>query len=794
MALLNTSIPNLAQGVSQQPSNLRFAGQADEQINGYSSIIEGLVKRPNSRHIAKLLSSSISTNSFVGTIDRGSGLRYLVVVEPSSSILQMWNLESGASVTVTNTNAYLSHQNPKDGLKMITVADTTFLLNKTTNVTTAVETSDAYAHKALVFIKQAAYNKGYTVSLNGSSFTATVSSSTEVKSSEILSVIKSGTGPTHVTYSGTSGGLDGVTGLTVALGGSVLQMSQSSAFTNLFVKDDLSNTGMGVAYLETSHITDLPAKAYGGFRIKITGEVSKAQDDYYVTFKTKDDAVTFGEGSWAEDIAPSIKTSLNASTMPVKLSPTSVSAYTLSNISWVDRVVGDDGTNPVPSFVSTATKNVSLNDIFFFKNRLGFITNENVILSEAGEYFNFFRITTLSLLDSAPIDVSVAHPDVTSLLYGVPFQEKLLIISNNSQFVLRGNDLLTPKTVNISPVTAYTANQYPAPLSLGGFVYFAFSRGNSQGVREYNLDEVTGVYDANEITAHVPKYIPNRIDKIVGSTSENILVCTTSANKKFLYVYKYFWQNREKLQSAWSRFEFKSDIVGADFVNSDLYITIADGTNTYLEIVPMEVGNADTSYNILLDSRVYYPSTSTDVAYDTSTLKTTISNLSYDPIDLVVYTKSGTKYSVTKVDATTATLAGDLSSTDFYIGYEYTMEYQFSEQVLKQPTSRGGKASSAFTSQILRNLSIDYFETGHFTVEVSPLYKDSFTYSFSPVQLGADFVLDSLTLEDGSFRVPVHANPKEVTIKAKSSSALPVKLLAAEFESFTSSRSRRYAG
>ncbi len=794
MSLINTSIPNLSQGVSQQPSNLRFSGQAESQINGYSSVIEGLVKRPNSRYIAKLLSgTSINANSFVGTIDRGSGLRYLVIIQPSSSTLQMWNLESGAPVTVTNTNSYLSHPNPKDGLKMITVADTTFILNKSTNVTTVSTPSTAYDHKALIFIKQASYNVTYTVSLNGNEYSAEVSSASEIKSSEILSVIKSGSSLSHVVYSGTSGGLDGVTDLTIALEGSVMQISQSSAFTNLFVKDDISNTGIGVAYLETAHITDLPAKAYNEFRIKIIGEVSKAQDDYYVKFKTKDNG-TFGEGAWIEDIAPEIKTSLTASTLPVKVAPTAVDAYTLSNNTWTARLVGDDETNPMPSFASTAVKDVSINDIFFFKNRLGFITKENVILSEAGEYFNFFRTATLSLLDSAPIDVSVAHPDVSDLLYGVPFQEKLLIVSDNSQFVLRGNDLLTPKTVNISPVTSYTANQYPSPLSLGGFVYFAFSRGNSQGVREYNLDEVTGVYDANEITSHVPKYIPDRIDKIIGSTSENVLVCTTSANKKLLYVYKYFWQNKEKLQSSWSRFDFKSDIVGADFVNSDLYITVTEGTNTYLEIIPMEVGEADTSYNILLDNRVYYSSSSSDVAYDSSTLKTTISNLPYDPVQLVVYTKSGTKYAVTKEDATTATLNADLSSTDFYIGHEYTMEYQFSTQLLKQPTSRSGKASSNFTAQVIRNLSIDYFETGHFTVEVSPLYKDSFTYSFSPVQLGADFTLDSLTLEDGSFRVPVHANPKEVTIKAKSSSALPVKLLSAEFESHVTSRSRRYAG
>ena len=47
-------------------------------------------------------------------------------------------------------------------------------------------------------------------------------------------------------------------------------------------------------------------------------------------------------------------------------------------------------------------------------------------------------------------------------------------------------------------------------------------------------------------------------------------------------------------------------------------------------------------------------------------------------------------------------------------------------------------------------------------------------------------------VDSGSFRFPIHAKHDEATIKIKSSSALPAKLLAAEFESFVTPRSRRY--
>ena len=44
MPLVSRTIPNLVQGVSQQPEVLRLSSQATTQINGFSSVVEGLKK------------------------------------------------------------------------------------------------------------------------------------------------------------------------------------------------------------------------------------------------------------------------------------------------------------------------------------------------------------------------------------------------------------------------------------------------------------------------------------------------------------------------------------------------------------------------------------------------------------------------------------------------------------------------------------------------------------------------------------------------------------------------------
>ena len=53
MPLVSRTIPNLVQGVSQQPEILRLSSQASEQINGFSSVVEGLKKRTPSKQISK---------------------------------------------------------------------------------------------------------------------------------------------------------------------------------------------------------------------------------------------------------------------------------------------------------------------------------------------------------------------------------------------------------------------------------------------------------------------------------------------------------------------------------------------------------------------------------------------------------------------------------------------------------------------------------------------------------------------------------------------------------------------
>ena len=70
MALINSDVPNLLNGISQQPATLRLTSQGETQINGFSSIVQGLIKRLGSQHIGKLDSTALGATDAVYWIDR----------------------------------------------------------------------------------------------------------------------------------------------------------------------------------------------------------------------------------------------------------------------------------------------------------------------------------------------------------------------------------------------------------------------------------------------------------------------------------------------------------------------------------------------------------------------------------------------------------------------------------------------------------------------------------------------------------------------------------------------------
>tara|TARA_Y100000034_G_scaffold98237_1_gene120230 strand:- start:679 stop:2382 length:1704 start_codon:yes stop_codon:yes gene_type:complete len=273
---------------------------------------------------------------------------------------------------------------------------------------------------------------------------------------------------------------------------------------------------------------------------------------------------------------------------------------------WSSRKAGDDTSNPFPTFVGG-----KINDITFHKNRFGVLSDENIIFSEAGNYYNFFPISVMTALDGNPIDISVSNNQVSILTHAAAFNQSLLLFSDFQQFSLNHEGgTFSPSTVSVDVVTQFESTSKAPPVSSGKFVYFPFERGEYSGVREYFVDMGTAeANDATDITAHVPQYIKGKITKMMVSSNDQMVAVLSDDDTKRIYIYKNYWQDQEKLQNSWSHWTFDGDILNCAFLGSTLKLLVKrDGDGLYLEDINLSLDSSEAVMEdetaVLLDRRV----------------------------------------------------------------------------------------------------------------------------------------------------------------------------------------------
>lgn len=784
MPLVSGSIPNLINGVSQQPPSLRLKTQGEYQLNGLSSVVKGLTKRPCAAYKHDLDQYASGDNTFHHTVRTSYGdlLHLGIAVGANGFTLVDAN---GVNKTLSATQAALDYlntvTNPKEDIAVVTVADYTYIVNKRKPVATLPDltplpASDANRkYEALIYTKQGDYQTTYTLKARrpGAGWT-TQSYTTGASTNDSTSATQAA--ESSIKTDNIASNLYNISlpaGINKARYNNVIHLYSSTEF-EIEVEDSRGNNHLLGFKEEVIDFKQLPKDGPENFVIKVSGDNEKAQDDYYVKLITN----TTGGGVWKETVAPGIKYKLDASTMPHQLRLDDATGnYVFEPMPWAERKAGDDDSNPFPLF---AEDGLTINDIFFFRNRLGLLYDENIILSESGEFteYNFFRRTALTVVDSDPIDVSVSNNQVSILKHAVPFNEALLLFSDKTQFKLNAIDILAPDTVSVDVTTQFEASTKAKPVGAGKYVFFPFSRGAYSGVREYFTNSNTDTNDATDITAHVPSYIKGNITAMKASSNEDIIVVQTDDSPYDLYVYRFYWQNEEKLQSAWSKWTFKDKVRHFEFENSTLLVAFErSATEMYMAEVSLSTDSSELitqgGWPVLLDARrLINPNTVT----------------SFSTTEEYVYITDKGKV-ITKNEVVTYNQKGDY----VFYGYPYSFKYTFSEQVMRQD-----KEPITIGRLQLRNMNVVYNDTGYFEAEVipkgatDPANRASYRTIFSGRTVGGiTNILNQPAISDGTFRINAMADTKGLAISLVSDSHLPCAFQSAEWEGYYRLRSNR---
>lgn len=808
MGLISTTIPNLIGGVSQQPAVVRMASQCERMVNCYPSVVEFLRRRPASHHVARILNKQIP-NAAVHVIDRDSTEQYVVVAADND--LLVFDLY-GQKKTVNfagNAKEYLATTAPNTNLAFLTINDYTFILNKSTTTKPSTALTASRRHEALVFIKQASYATDYSVTLDGTTFTHTTFKDDNRNTAGLEYTEKNGFDMDNTAnldanrYKLSSGTIalklreqivaSGVYACSVKKSTLLICRVDGGEFS-ASVSDSRSNTHIAIATDRVQRFSDLPVVAPNGYVVEITGDQSSSFDNYFVKFET-DNNTSFDSGVWVETVKPGVPYKLDQTTMPHALVREANGAFTVKALDWEGRTCGDDKSAPDPSFLSK-----KIASVFFYRNRLGFLSGGNCILSEAGEFFNFFRTTVTTMVDSDPIDAAASHTKAVTLHHAAAFSEGLLLFSDQTQFLLEHDDVLSGETVDIKPVTEFACSVSAAPVGAGKNVFFATSHGSYGGVREYFVEQDAGLTDATDITSHVPHFIKGEIQKLVVSTNEDCILTLTSQDRHRVTLYRYFWNGQEKLLSSWSEWIFCGEVLSAAFLNSQLLLIVQYADGVFLETMNLEPSyvDEDIDYEYSLDRKI----SETDVlsvAFNAEANQSTLT-LPYTPptAPLIVSrpksgqtTPGGLLYEVISWVGSEVIVRGDLRGKAAFIGVPFTTLYEFSPQVLREDTNSGKTAVIEGRLQ-LRGFSLNYSNTGYFEVHVTPQYRSTDVRVFGGRILGHGAnVLGQAAIASGTFRFPVLSRAETTKIEIISKSFLPFQIASAGWEGYFYMRSRR---
>ena len=523
------------------------------------------------------------------------------------------------------------------------------------------------------------------------------------------------------------------------------------------------------------------------------------EDDYYVKYENN---------AWQETVKPGIVLGLDPAKMPLKLTfDSSNSSFTLAAPTYVNRIVGDVTTNPLPSFVGQ-----KINDVFFYNNRLGFLSGDKVILSKVSDQFNFFRESVLTLSDADIIDLLVTSLKPVDLFAVIPQQQGLVLFSRSEQFLMYADDgVLTPSKSTIRTISNFEMNVDIHPVQIGSQIVFTGSAPTYTRVFSMTVkgDQTNSLY--NDIGKVVSEWIPTGLDRLVGS-SQNSFIALSGEGLDYVYIFRTYEEGENIVFKSWFKWQLPGPVQAFDTSQDQVQVVCKVGNRTVLlkgflsptastatlttaeglvvvnpcvdmlaqspAFEQVTTSGVRTNYVAIPFSPILNDSSAPNLTHaiimQTDSSSGSSTGAFFRPDEIVQRTISGTSYwtfKVNRVNLTTST------SNPLYVGYTYDMQID-----MPKIYYRNGNRVDNTASLIINRIKYSCGNTGAIKFAIRERSETQFTTIGEVVQSNY-YKLDTVPIDDERiFDLPVHRRNDGFDIKLFSDSPYPVSLLSMSWE------------
>ena len=605
MPAVTQRVDNYLGGVSRQSDDKKLPGQVEECLNGYPDPTFGLTKRPGFQWIANLGTGTTYDNSKWFYISRTEGERYIGCITPvpsgqSQGAIAIWNAVTGASASITygtGAQAYLT--GTRTDYDVLTVQDVSIITNKTkTAAVTAAPSFTANSQGTIKLIGDA-NNIPYSITVAGQTTTFTSGGSDDYTA--VLTTMESNINAFNIS------------GLIVTRLSDSLHLSRNATFT-LTGSGGANANKLGIFQDQIATLAELPNESKDGHVVKILN--SGATTSSFFMKYTADNG-TSGPGFWSEGIAPNVSTGLDNTTMPHELINTGTNAFTFQRVTWVTRNVGDDETNDHPSFIGK-----QIQQSFFHNNRLGFLSSDNVSMSQSKEFFNFYHTSAQTVTDADPIDLRASTIRPAALHSIIPTTQGLILFSANQQFLMAASDgILTPSKASIRAIANYEMDTVIDPVDMGTTINFisktpSYTRIFGMVTRGENENPV--VLDIGRV---VNEWVPATVDTLIASP-QNQFIAMSGQSSRYIYFFRTYNDGEKNLVQAWFNWETMGNVQAMAADSDDFYAVTKQGSQFTLSKASLSqspqdaiiVNNEGKKINPCID--LY--ATASSVTYDTA--------------------------------------------------------------------------------------------------------------------------------------------------------------------------------
>ena len=463
---------------------------------------------------------------------------------------------------------------------ILTVQDTTFITNKNKEVTPRAAPSFTAGKKATIRLLNVKYGSRYNVKIDGTATSGGDSDPTRIEDPTTAGTVLLNTKEILQDLATQIAALNGWSVDNITQLDASLELEHSSAFT-IEAVDDSGSTNLEVFQEQVNTVSNLPDQSIHGRLVKIINTESD-KSTYWATFKAENTTYNVngtvntagsGRGFWEETIDPTVSPGLTGSTMPHELRNTDLNTFVFKEVIWKDRLCGDNTTNEHPSFVNTSSPR-TIQQAFLHNNRLGFLTEDNVSISQAQDYYNFYFTSALTITSADPVDVSASSIKPALLNGVVPTAQGLILFSKNQQFMLWADQgIITPTTAIIRSISNYEMDTNIDPVDVGTSITFVSKTPSYTrlfGMQTRGSEENPIIQD---ISKQVSEWIPADVNNLF-SSPQNTITGVYSTNSNDVHMYRVYKTGEEELMQSWFKWELPGKVQFFTIDNDVIWIVI----------------------------------------------------------------------------------------------------------------------------------------------------------------------------------------------------------------------------